>query len=141
MSMASKSFKELKEEALAHWQENLERIRTMDWDEWIHVSYDERNLTVLRKHKAGYPFIGGRQCAFCNYFSDPGCVHETPALCSRRIKGLECPLKQDDDQCCSEWLDVREALCDSCEKERAIEAAQVMINRIEEIPDDYGTKG
>lgn len=134
MSMVSKSFKELKEEALAHWQENLERIHTMDWDEWIHFSYDERNITVLRKYKAGYPFIGGRQCAFCNYFSDPGCMCEN--------RKLECPLKQDDDlgQCCSEWLAVREALCVSCEKELAIEAAQTMINRIKEIPDDYGTK-
>lgn len=128
MSLGLKSFNEspsLQEQAIAHWEENLKRVKAMNWRRWNRTSGATRRAVVFSTVGNKYPHIGGKVCPYCTYYD---------WSCRTRAGAERCPLKQESvpGGCCTAWLDVREALIIPWNKVQTITAIKAMIKYIEE---------
>lgn len=77
----------MKEQAIAHWEDNLKRVEAMDWGEWIRARGTTRRTVVFSRVGDKYPHIGGEVCPYCTRYSW-SC--STPGKKRKR-----CPLKQE----------------------------------------------
>lgn len=112
----------LKDQAIAHWEDNLKRVKAMNWRRWTRARETTRRTAVFTTiYGNKYPHIGGDTCPYCNHYKW-GCM----------VDDIErCPLRQwsNTDSCCSQWIHVRESLIRPTDKCRAIKA---MIEYIKE---------
>lgn len=113
----------LKDQAIAHWEDNLKRVKAMNWKKWLQIPFvNKRDILLLPgRGLPQYPHIGGDTCPYCNHYKW-GCM----------VDDIErCPLQQwsNTDSCCSQWIHVRESLIRPTDKCRAIKA---MIEYIKE---------
>lgn len=127
MSTDSKSFNEpsMKEQAIAHWEENLRRVKAMNWKEWTNASDMARREVLFLEMDDKHPHIGGDACPYCVRY------HWS---CKTADGTEQCPLKQGDipGGCCIAWLSVREALICPWNKVQAVTAIKKMIEYIKE---------
>lgn len=126
--MASKSFSgtlSMKEQAIAHWKENLKRVKAMNWEEWRHASPTTRRTVVFSTTGDKYPHIGGEACPYCIRYK---------GTCRTKDGTEQCPLKQEvvSGGCCVAWLNVREALIVPWNKVQTVTAIKAMIEYIKE---------
>ena len=125
MNSDLKSFNELQKQAIAHWEENLKRVKAMNWKEWKRAGCTTRRTEVFSTVSDKYPHIGGDSCPYCTRYN----------WSCRTKDGIErCPLKQEDvpGGCCVAWLNVREALLTPWNKVQTVTAIKAMIKYIEE---------
>ena len=118
---------DLKRQSLEHWQENLRRLKAMDWKWWCReLRYLDRRHKLICVDDSYSPYIGGDECAFCAEFNPHHCMdcplHEV-AVCKGKPTG----------GCCTTWYDVLNTLLEAKSKRKAIKAVENMIKRIEEI--------
>ena len=128
---------DLKQQSLVHWQENLRRLKVMDWKWWSReLQYLDRRHKLICVDDSYSPYIGGDECAFCRAFdSAPRCVRYEDLS-----KVQVCPLHEFSPEvgeptggCCTTWYAVLNALLEAKSKRKAIKAVENMIKRIEEI--------
>lgn len=114
---------DMKEQAVAHWEENLKRVKAMNWREWKRAGCTTRRMVVFSTTGTKYPHIGGEACPYCKYYHW-FCKHDTEL----------CPLKQEvvSGGCCEAWLNVREALIVPWNKVQTVTAIKAMIEYIKE---------
>lgn len=129
MSTDLKYFKDdqvpsLKEQAIAHWKENLKRVKAMDWRKWRRAHDITRREVVFSTVGNKYPHIGGEACPYCIRYH----------WYCKTVEGVQCPLKQEDipGGCCVAWLNVREALIVPWNKVQTVTAIKAMIEYIKE---------
>ena len=122
--------KTMKEKALEHWEQNLKLLEAMDWDAWINKYNTTERMTMIIRGHEGVPFIGGKACPFCQYYTEYCCDGD----------GSLCPLYEagHEGRCCVEWRRVSYTLSASVSatKDEAISAVLGMIQRIKEVPED-----
>lgn len=117
--------KSFKEQAIAHWEENLKRVKAMDWKEWVNASHATRRTVVFSTTGDKYPHISGDVCPYCIRYH---------IQCRTEDGYAQCPLKQEPvpGGCCLAWFNVREALITPWSKAQAITAIENMIEYIKE---------
>ncbi|MBO5922651.1 MAG: hypothetical protein J6Q48_09745 [Bacteroidaceae bacterium] len=118
--------KSFKKQAIAHWKDNLKRVKAMNWKEWKSAGCTTRRTVVFSTTGDKYPHIGGDECPYCMLYRNSCATTDIPRE--------RCPLKQESvpGGCCVAWLNVREALIVPWSKEQAITAINAMIEYIKE---------
>lgn len=118
--------KQLKTQALAHWKDNLRRLRNRKWRYWLELSFEDRRQCLLDiTIDEVNVHMGGNTCPYCQHYKNVCYDYE----------GNLCPLCEEGfiGRCCKEWRDVFHALAFANTKSEAIKAVKAMIRRIEEI--------
>lgn len=127
MSTDLKSFESpsMKDQAIAHWEENLKRVKAMNWRRWAQARDTTRRTIVFGIEYNRYPHISGDACPYCIRYH---------IQCRTEDNTEQCPLKQEHvpGGCCLAWLKVREALIEPWSKAQAITAIEDMIEYIKE---------
>lgn len=123
MSSDSKSSK-MKKQTIAHWRDNLKRVKAMNWAEWAQLPHGSKVDFIFIGVYDKYPYIGGEACPYCTHYRRH----------CRTMNDVQCPLKQETvpGGCCVAWLNVREALIVPWSKKQAIAAIKAMIEYIKE---------
>jgi len=115
----------IKDQTIAHWEDNLKRVKAMSWRSWKHAHDITRREVLFGITGKKYPHISGNSCPYCTRY------HRS---CRTGDGYVQCPLKQEDvpGGCCVAWLNVRTALLSPWTKEQTITAIEKMIEYIKE---------
>lgn len=124
MSTDLKYSNDMKEQAIAHWEDNLKRVKAISWKEWKGANSTARRTIVFSTVGDKLPHIGGNACPYCIHYHWQ----------CRAADGDLCPLKQEpvSGGCCVAWLNVREALITPWSRAQTVTAIKAMIEYIKE---------
>ena len=113
------------DESIAHWENNLKKLKKLPWTKWIHTEITTRRFGLgngfIMYNSITYnlPQIYSDKCSLCRYAN---------YLC------ISCPLYGMSRSCCDEWQNVVTSLLTSpTTKMKATKAMQQMINKLQSL--------